>query len=112
MSYDDEDIPEVDEARQASERAVLGAVIQSARAAEEAALIVSPEQFADASHQAVFTAVMRLADDGEPVDPASVLSELSRTGMLRRVGGPGCGHGRRVPALAAVIGRGAPGEAG
>ena len=41
----------------------------------------------------MFAAALRLADDGEPVDPAAVLTELSRTGMLGKVGGKDAGTG-------------------
>lgn len=80
-------------ARRESERTVLGAAISSARAAEEIAATLTPEHFAVPAHQIVFAAVMRLADGGEPVNPAAVLAELARTGMLSRVGAPDAGTG-------------------
>lgn len=76
-----------------SERAVLGAMIQSAAAAQEAAALLSAHHFRDGSHEAVFKAVMRLADSGQPVEPASVMSELARDGVLARVHGPNMGSG-------------------
>lgn len=69
-----------------SERAVLGAVIQSAAAAHEAATILRPEHFARGAHEIVFRAAVKLADAGQPVEPASVLSELGVAGQLARVG--------------------------
>jgi len=72
----------------ASEQAVLGAVIQSARAAEEAAATLTPGQFRLPAHQIIFEAAMRLADDGEPVDPAAVLGELTRTKQAVNLRGP------------------------
>jgi len=65
-----------------SERAVLGSVIQSSAAAHEAAAILGPHHFAKAAHQIVFEAALRLADAGQPVEPASVLSELAAAGTL------------------------------
>jgi replicative DNA helicase len=75
----------------ASEQAVLGAMLRSADAAAEAAVTLRPEHFATPSHQLVFEAVMRLADAGDPVDPASVLAELFRAGTLSKVGAPKMG---------------------
>lgn len=91
--YDGGEASPAGEARRAHERVVLGAALQSARAAEGIALILQPEHFAAGAHQTVFAAVMRLADDGEPVDPVAVLGELARTGMLRKVGDRDAGTG-------------------
>lgn len=77
----------------ASERAVLGRAIQSSAAAADALALLRPEHFTKTAHQVVFEAVERLADAGSPVEPASVLSEIARAGMLARVGAPGLGTG-------------------
>ena len=77
----------------ASEYAVLGTAIQSAPGAHEAAALLSPHHFREGSNEAVFKAVMKLADAGEPVEPASVMSELARAGLLARVNGPDMGTG-------------------
>jgi replicative DNA helicase len=90
---DEEEFSAEDEARTANEQAVLGAAVQSARAAQEVALVLRPEMFARNAHRTVFEAVTRLADDGEPVDPAAVLTELARTGKLGRAAGSGAGSG-------------------
>jgi len=76
-----------------SERAVLGSSIQSAAATLEAAATLSPENFASGSHETVFRAAVKLADAGQPVEPASVLSELAAAGLLARVGGGNLGTG-------------------
>lgn len=76
-----------------SERAVLGAVLQSAEAAHEAAAILSPEHFRFGAHELVFRAAVKLADGGQPVEPASVLSELGAAGQLARVGDRNLGTG-------------------
>lgn len=75
----------------ASEQAVLGAMLRSADAAAEAAAILRSGDFASPAHQLVFEAVMRLADAGNPVDPASVLAELFRAGTLMKIGAPNMG---------------------
>lgn len=76
-----------------SERAVLGSVIQSAAAAQEAAAILRPEQFTTAAHELVFRAAVKLADAGQPVEPAAILSELAAVGQLARVGDRDLGTG-------------------
>lgn len=81
------------EAVLASERALLGSVIQSAANAAEAAALLRPEQFDSPAHHLVFEAVMRLADAGDPIEPASVLTELARAGTLAKVGAKGMGTG-------------------
>lgn len=75
----------------ASEQAVLGSMLRSADAAAEASAILRSEHFAAPAHQLVFEAVMRLADAGEPVEPASVLTELFRAGTLTKVGAANMG---------------------
>jgi replicative DNA helicase len=76
-----------------SERAVLGTMIQSSGAAQEAMTALRPEYFAYPAHQHVFEAVMRLADAGNPVEPAAVMAELARAGTLTKVGAPNLGVG-------------------
>ena len=76
-----------------SEYAVLGAAIQSAAATQEAAAILSPHHFREGSNEAVFKAALTLADAGQPVEPASVLAELGRAGVLVNVHGPNMGNG-------------------
>ena len=77
----------------ASARAVLGSAIQSPAFAAEALAILAPRDFPRNVHRTVFEAVERLADAGQPVEPASVLSELARTGHLASLHEEGLGHG-------------------
>jgi replicative DNA helicase len=77
----------------ASERAILGTVIQSAAAVHEAAAILRPEHFCHGAHELVFGAALKLADDGQPVEPATVLSELGAAGRLVSVGDRDLGSG-------------------
>lgn len=76
-----------------AEQAVLGSAIQSPDAAAEALAVLRPEFFSRSAHRVVFEAVERLADHGDPVEPATVLSELARAGMLAKTGGRGLGTG-------------------
>ena len=89
---DFEEVPVADPVAE-SERAVLGAVIQSSEAAGAAAAIITPAHFATPAHQLIFEAVMRLADAGDPVEPATVLAELARAGTLAKVGAQDMGTG-------------------
>lgn len=62
----------------ASEMAVLGAMIQSRPAAEEAAGTLTSASFWLPFHQIVFEAAESLAAEGSPVDPAAVLGRIPR----------------------------------
>ena len=77
----------------AAERAVLGSVVQFPAEAVEAAAVLKAEHFGDGSHQVVFGAVLGMLDEGRTVDPASVLAELARGGLLTKVGAPDAGTG-------------------
>jgi replicative DNA helicase len=77
----------------ASEYAVLGTVIQTTAATLAAAAVLEPRHFRDASCYVVFEAALRLAGNGQQVEPASVLSELARDGMLTKIRGPNMGNG-------------------
>jgi replicative DNA helicase len=70
-----------------SEMAVTGAACESARAAEVIGDIVRPEHFRKPAHGLILEAALALAERGDPVDPASVLGELTRAGNLRGSGG-------------------------
>jgi len=72
--------------RAESERAILGAMIQSGDAAREATALLRSDHFAVPSHQLVFEAIERLLEAGNPVEPASVLAELAAAGTLTKVG--------------------------
>ena len=76
-----------------AEWAVLGSAIQSAANAVEALALLSPQHFRRNAHQVIFEAVERLADEGKPVEPMSVMTDLARTGMLARVGSRNLGTG-------------------
>lgn len=89
--HDDEPPPDGPEI--IAEKAVLGAAIRSDDGAAEALAILRPEYFSRSAHRVVFEAVQRLADAGDPVEPMSVMSELTRTGMLSKVGARGMGSG-------------------
>lgn len=72
----------------ASEMAVVGAVIQSRQALDEATELVAAEDFFSISGM-VFAAACKVVANERPLDPAAVLGELAASGDLERVGGGG-----------------------
>jgi hypothetical protein len=70
-----------------AEEAVLGAVLASGRLLEEVAGQLEEADFYRPAHRAIWRAVLRLADRGQPTDPVTVLGELDDRGELADVGG-------------------------
>jgi replicative DNA helicase len=70
-----------------AEEAVLGAVLAAGRLLVEVAALVEEADFYRPAHRAIWRAVLRLADQGEPTDPVTVLGELGASRELADVGG-------------------------
>jgi replicative DNA helicase len=70
-----------------AEQAVLGAIFLDSSALTLASEVLVPEDFYRASHQKIFTAMLKVADKGEPVDLVTVTAELADSKMLEEVGG-------------------------
>jgi replicative DNA helicase len=70
-----------------AEQAVLGAILASGQIPIEVLALVEEADFYRPAHRAVWRAIGRLADRGEPIDPVTVLGELQHTGELDDVGG-------------------------
>jgi replicative DNA helicase len=70
-----------------AEEAVLGAVLASGRLLGEVAALVEEADFYRPAHRAIWRAILRLADRGEPTDPVMVLGELDDSRELADVGG-------------------------
>jgi replicative DNA helicase len=70
-----------------AEEAVLGAVLTAGRLLAEVAGQLEEADFYRPAHRAVWRAILRLADRGEPTDPVTVLGELDDSGELADVGG-------------------------
>jgi replicative DNA helicase len=70
-----------------AEEAVLGAVLASGRLLAEVAALVEEVDFFRPAHRAIWRAILRLADRGQPIDPVTVLGELDDRGELADVGG-------------------------
>jgi replicative DNA helicase len=70
-----------------AEEAVLGAVLAAGRLLAEVAALLEEVDFYRPAHRAIWRAILRLADRGEPTDPVTVLGELDDGGELADVGG-------------------------
>jgi replicative DNA helicase len=70
-----------------AEEAVLGAVLASGRLLAEVAALLEEADFYRPAHRAIWRAMLRLADRGQPTDPVTVLGELDDSGELADVGG-------------------------
>jgi replicative DNA helicase len=70
-----------------AEQSVLGAMMLSARAAEEVASILRARDFYTPRHELIFTAIGALRTAGHPTDVVAVTDEMIRTGDLQRAGG-------------------------
>jgi len=70
-----------------AEEAVLGAILAAGRLLVEVAAVLEEADFYRPAHRAIWRAILRLADQGQPTDPVAVLGELDHTGELADVGG-------------------------
>jgi replicative DNA helicase len=70
-----------------AEEAVLGAVLTAGRLLVEVAAVLEEADFYRPAHRAIWRAILRLADRGQPTDPVTVLGELDHSGELADVGG-------------------------
>lgn len=70
-----------------AEQAVLGAMLMSATALEDAAQMLGAADFYRRAHHEIFDAIVTLSITGKDVDVIIVEEELSRRGVLGKVGG-------------------------
>jgi replicative DNA helicase len=70
------------------EQAVLGAMLIEPSAIPRAIEILSPEAFYDPRHDRIYRAIIRLFEQGCPVDAITVTEELRRFDELEQAGGP------------------------
>ena len=74
-----------------AEEAVLGAVLAAGRLLPEVAALLEEVDFYRPAHRAIWRAMLRLADRGQPTDPVTVLGELTTPGSwLMWAAGPSC----------------------
>jgi len=70
------------------EEAVLGAMMLESNRLAEVIEILKPDAFYKESHQVIFSAIIRLFAQNEPVDILTVTEELRKKGELEVAGGP------------------------
>jgi replicative DNA helicase len=70
-----------------AEQAVLGAIFLEPSALTMASEILIPEDFYRASHQKIFTVMLKLNDQGKAVDLITVTEELASAKLLEDTGG-------------------------
>jgi replicative DNA helicase len=70
-----------------AEEAVLGAVLAAGRLLVDVAAVLEEADFYRPAHRAIWRAILRLTDRGQPTDPVTVLGELHDSRELADVGG-------------------------
>jgi hypothetical protein len=70
-----------------AEEAVLGAVLVAGRLLDGVATVLEEVDFYRPAHRAIWRAMLRLTDRGQPTDPVTLLGELDHSGELADVGG-------------------------
>lgn len=73
-----------------SEQAAIGAMLESAQAVEDVFMRaqVTADDFYTEAHQRIVAAIVTMRDRGDPIDQATVASELGARGQLAGCGGP------------------------
>ncbi len=66
---------------------VIGAILQHAEALPKIRTVLHPDDFPFEPHKLIFSASLRVAERGDPVDLATVVKELASAGQLERAGG-------------------------
>ncbi len=70
-----------------AEQSVLGAVLIDKDAIVDVAEFLRPEHFYKEAHGVIFSAMLRLFEQHEPVDVVTLTAELKKSGELKAVGG-------------------------
>ncbi|WP_371682538.1 replicative DNA helicase [Kitasatospora sp. MMS16-BH015] len=71
----------------AAEQSVLGGMLLSKDAIADVVEVLKPHDYYRPAHELVHSAILDLYARGEPADPITVASELTKRGELARVGG-------------------------
>src|SRR3954452_3686052 len=70
-----------------AEQSVLGGMLLSKDAIADVVEVLKPGDFYRPPHQTIYDAVLDLYGRGEPADPITVAAELTRDGLLAKIGG-------------------------
>lgn len=70
-----------------AEKRVLGSMMQSSRCVDIVRALLTAEDFYDIRHQLVYKTMLRMANEGMPVDVATVVTELGSANDLENSGG-------------------------
>ncbi len=69
------------------EKAILGAMMIDKRGVDEVVDLLFPEVFYLPEHQEIYAAIIKLFEEGKPIDIFTVTEELRSRGTLKQVGG-------------------------
>src|SRR5215211_6240675 len=69
------------------EEAVLGALMLEKNALNAVVEFLTPDHFYKDSHKEIYTAILDLFKDSEPVDMRTVVHQLRKNGKLELIGG-------------------------
>ena len=70
-----------------AEQGVLGGMLLSKEAISDVVEVIKDRDFYRPSHELIYDAILDLYGRGEPVDPVTVASELTKRGDIARAGG-------------------------
>src|SRR6059036_2200435 len=70
-----------------AEQSVLGGMLLSKNAIADVVEVLKPGDFYRPPHQTIYDAILDLYGRGEPADPITVSAELTREGLLAKIGG-------------------------
>src|SRR4051812_9323044 len=70
-----------------AEQSVLGGMLLSKDAIADVVEVLRPGDFYRPAHQTIYDAVLDLYGRGEPADPVTIAAELTREGLLAKIGG-------------------------
>src|SRR3954470_5011243 len=70
-----------------AEQSVLGGMLLSKDAIADVVEVLRPGDFYRPAHQTIYDSILDVYGRGEPADPVTIAAELTRDGMLAKIGG-------------------------
>ncbi|MDD6416334.1 MAG: replicative DNA helicase [Lactobacillus porci] len=70
----------------AAEKAVLGAIFIDPEAINDVSAVLEATDFYDHANRIIYSAMLKLADEGQSIDPVTIQAELERRGQLDEIG--------------------------